>query len=56
MTAGGLMAHYDVDSPEVLSELAPLDRLDKDTYRMGGEADEVLSKFRVISRLTSRFK
>ena len=45
-----------LEQDNVLSELAPEDRLDKDTYRMGGEADEVLSKFRAISRLTSRFQ
>lgn len=40
----------------VLSELAPEQRLDKDTFRMGGAQAEVLSKFRAISDLTSRFK
>ncbi len=45
-----------LDLSNVLSELAPEQRLDKDTYRMGGTPDEVLSKFRAISALTSRFK
>ena len=45
-----------LDLSNVLSELAPEQRLDKDTYRMGGAPDEVLSKFRAISALTSRFK
>ena len=45
-----------MDLSNVLSELAPEQRLDKDTYRMGGAADEVLSKFRAISEVTSRFK
>jgi hypothetical protein len=40
----------------VLSELAPEQRLDKNTYRMGAAPDEVLSKFRAISALTSRFE
>ena len=45
-----------LDLSNVLSELAPEQRLDKDTYRMGGAQDEVLSKFGAISALTSRFK
>jgi phosphoribosylaminoimidazole-succinocarboxamide synthase len=45
-----------LDLSNVLSELAPEQRLDKDTYRMGGTPDEVLSRFRAISALTSRFK
>ena len=40
----------------VLYELAPEQRLDKDTYRVGAGQDEVLSKFRAISALTSQFK
>lgn len=40
----------------VLGELAPEQRLDKDTYRMGAGSDEVLSKFRAISEVTARFK
>lgn len=40
----------------VLAELAPEQRLDKDTYRMGAAPDEVLSRFRAISALTARFK
>lgn len=46
----------DLDQDNVLSELAAEQRLDKDTYRMGGGADEVLSKFRAISEMTSRFR
>jgi phosphoribosylaminoimidazole-succinocarboxamide synthase len=46
----------DLELSNVLSELAPEQRLDKDTYRMGAAPDEVLSKFRAISTLTSRFK
>ena len=45
-----------LDLNNVLAELAPEQRLDKDTGRLGGGQDEVLSKFRVISALTSRFK
>jgi phosphoribosylaminoimidazole-succinocarboxamide synthase len=45
-----------LDLSNVLSELAPEQRLDKDTYRMGAAPDEVLAKFRAISALTSRFK
>ncbi|MBT7861592.1 MAG: phosphoribosylaminoimidazolesuccinocarboxamide synthase [Gemmatimonadetes bacterium] len=40
----------------VLSELAPEERLDKDTYRMGEAADMVLSKFRAISDITAGFR
>ena len=46
----------DLDQDNVLSELAPEQRLDKDTYRMGGAADEVLSKFHAIAEVTSRFR
>ena len=45
-----------LDLSNVLAELAPEQRLDKDTYRMGGTPDEVLSRFRAIAALTSRFK
>lgn len=45
-----------LEQDNVLAELAPEERLDKDTYRMGGEANEVLSKFRAISDLTARFR
>ncbi|MBB31468.1 MAG: hypothetical protein CME25_21490 [Gemmatimonadetes bacterium] len=45
-----------LDLNNVLAELAPEQRLDKDTRRLGGGQDEVLSKFRAISALTSRFK
>jgi len=39
----------------VLAELDPEGRLDKDTYRMGGDLDEVISKFREIANITARF-
>ena len=39
----------------VLAELDPNGRLDKDTYRMGGELAAVKSKFAVIAELTGRF-
>ena len=45
----------DLDQDNVLSELAPEQRLDKDTYRMGGAAEEVLSRFHAIAEVTSRF-
>ncbi|MBN2354658.1 hypothetical protein JXO59_01010 [candidate division KSB1 bacterium] len=40
----------------VLSELNPEGRLDKDTYRMGEGADKVLAKFVEIANVTGRFK
>ena len=39
----------------VLSELDPAGRLDKDTYRMGSETDKVLAKFQQIAAVTARF-
>ena len=45
-----------LDQENVLAELAPEQRLDKDTYRMGAGSDEVLSKFRAISEVTRQFK
>ena len=44
-----------LDQPNVLSELAPEERLDKDTYRMGDSAATVLTKFRAISDITAGF-
>jgi phosphoribosylaminoimidazole-succinocarboxamide synthase len=41
--------------PNVLSELDPKGRLDKDTYRMGGDLAAVKSKFAIIAELTRRF-
>lgn len=40
----------------VMSELDPKGRLDKDVYRMGGELDAVKSKFKVIASITEKFK
>jgi len=40
----------------VLSELDPNARLDKDTYRMGEELDHVKSRFEHIARITDQFK
>lgn len=42
--------------PNVLSQLNPEGRLDKDTYRMGEGTDKVLTKFVEIAKLTERFK
>jgi len=42
--------------PNVLSELNPGARLDKDTYRMGEDLDTVKSKFEQIVSLTAQFK
>ena len=40
----------------VLSELDPSGRLDKDTYRMGENLDNVISKFEVIAGITDKFQ
>lgn len=40
----------------VLSELNPSGRLDKDTYRKGEDLDKVISKFAEIARITGEFK
>jgi hypothetical protein len=42
--------------PNVLTELDPLGRLDKDTYRMGEKIDKVLTKFEEIARVTAKFR
>lgn len=44
-----------LDQENVLSELDPSGRLDKDTYRMGEESNKVLAKFHQIARITERF-
>jgi phosphoribosylaminoimidazole-succinocarboxamide synthase len=44
------------DQPNVLSELNPKGRLDKDTYRMGENVGNVLTKFEEIAKITAKFK
>ncbi len=46
----------DLDQPNVLSELDPDGRLDKDNYRMGEDLDKVISKFEAIANITAGFK
>ncbi len=46
----------DLNQPNVLSQLDPDGRLDKDTYRMGEKLESVQSKFEKIAEITSRFK
>jgi len=46
----------DLSLPNLLSELDPAGRLDKDTYRMGGASDKVLAKFQQIAAITARFR
>lgn len=50
-------AHDDPDLTQknVLKELKPKGRLDKDIYRMGGEFDTIKTKFKEIARITARF-
>lgn len=45
-----------LNQPNVLSELNPEDRLDKDTYRKGAALDQVISKFEQIVKITEGFK
>ena len=44
------------NQPNVLSELNPKGRLDKDTYRMGEQIENVLTKFEQIAQITAKFK
>jgi len=49
-------ASPDLQQANVLDQLAPEQRLDKDTYRLGESADAVLSKFAAIAAITAGFK
>jgi hypothetical protein len=49
-------AHPGLDQQNVLSELNPEGRLDKDTYRMGDKFDKVIARFKEIARITEQFK
>src|SRR3989338_7428666 len=44
-----------LNQANVLKELNPAGRLDKDTYRMGEKLDQVLSKFEQIAKITAKF-
>ncbi len=46
----------DFSQSNVLKELNPEGRLDKDTYRMGETVDNVLTKFEEIAKITVKFK
>jgi len=46
----------DLNQSNVLKELNPEGRLDKDTYRMGEKIDEVLTKFETIAEITAKFR
>jgi phosphoribosylaminoimidazole-succinocarboxamide synthase len=46
----------DLNQLNVLKELNPDGRLDKDTYRMGGNVSSVLTKFEEIAKITAEFK
>ncbi|MFC1486859.1 phosphoribosylaminoimidazolesuccinocarboxamide synthase [Thermoproteota archaeon] len=46
----------DFNQPNVLIELNPNGRLDKDIYRMGENVEKVLTKFEEISKITAKFK
>ena len=45
-----------LNQPNVLKELNPEGRLDKDTYRMGEKIGDVLTKFEAIAKITAKFK
>ena len=45
-----------LEQENVLSELDPKGRLDKDVYRMGGELGAVRSTFEIIAQITAKFK
>jgi phosphoribosylaminoimidazole-succinocarboxamide synthase len=45
-----------LNQANVLSELDPSGRLDKDIYRRGEELSKVKSKFRVIANITAKFE
>ncbi len=47
--------HPNLNQTNVLTELDPSGRLDKDTYRRGEELSKVKSKFKEIAAITSRF-
>jgi phosphoribosylaminoimidazole-succinocarboxamide synthase len=49
-------ANPNLDQPNVLGELAPDGRLDKDLYRMGESFDKLMSKFEAIAEITGQFK
>jgi phosphoribosylaminoimidazole-succinocarboxamide synthase len=44
-----------LEQPNVLGELDPEGRLDKDTYRMGDQLDKVMSRFASIANITKQF-
>jgi phosphoribosylaminoimidazole-succinocarboxamide synthase len=45
-----------LNQTNILSELNPEGRLDKDTYRMGEQIENVLTKFEQIAKITAKFK
>ncbi len=45
-----------LNQSNVLNELNPEGRLDKDTYRMGENVDKVLTKFEEIAKVTAKFR
>jgi phosphoribosylaminoimidazole-succinocarboxamide synthase len=49
-------ASPNLDQPNVLDELDPDGRLDKDIYRMGESFDKLMSKFEAIVKITGQFK
>ncbi len=51
-----IVENPDFDKANVLSELNPEGRLDKDTYRQGEDLGLVQSKFQQIAAITDEFK
>jgi phosphoribosylaminoimidazole-succinocarboxamide synthase len=46
----------DLNQPNILNQLDPAGRLDKDNYRLGGSLEQVQSKFVQIASITAGFK
>ena len=46
----------DLNQENVINELDPDGRLDKDTYRMGEGFDKVMARFETIAKITENFK
>ena len=46
----------DLSQPNILNQLDPAGRLDKDNYRLGGSLEQVQSKFVQIASITAGFK
>lgn len=48
--------HPNLNQANILDELDPAGRLDKDTYRLGDTFDKVMDRFEEIAEITAQFK